>query len=287
MTNAADSRLGGAKCVGARLPLHRLGRLQDEAETMLGDLSSADWLALLAAASGAAVVGTVQSKARGLCRVGESIASNTYRAAASIRAHGLREAAALAPCAARKATLTQLNSLRRVYDELTRMGGRQRRDAILDILLAGAVAYFIAGGADAEGGLPDLDLVLGIGSHRNPFSHTILLALSVEVSVRLFVAVLAQLHERLPQKHDPLWDRALALHARVHDAAIVGVWLGTASHLLKDAGLPWAGVKPMVGLPVPLNVATHKALFAGNAFLAATLGGLTFLGRGQHVSVSR
>jgi len=261
---------------------HRSARLRSEAHVMLSNLSFAECSALLVSSAGHSAIGTIGSKVSGVCQLSRSIAACSDRAAESVRRNGINSATAMVPAALSRATAKRLGGAHQVLDELLQMGVAERRHALTDILIAGAVTYFVAGGADVEGGLPGLDLIFGIGNHRNPFSHTILLVLSIEASLRFFAAAAAQLHGRLPESHDPIWDHALALYNRTYEAGIVGAWLGTAGHLLNDAGLPWAGVKPMVGLPITLSIAGHKAFLAGNSVAAAALGGLTFLGRRQY-----
>lgn len=259
-----------------------LARIQREARVMLDSLSPAEWAYLLAFSASAAVIGTAYSKVAGVRQLGRSISSGARRAADEIQERGLSGAAVRIPGDFLTATSIQRARANALFRRLSLLGVADRRALVLDVIVAGAVAYLVAGGPDVEGGLPDLDLLLGVGHHRNPFSHTILIALSVEASLRFFAAALSQLHGRLPEDHDDFWDRALSTYSHTYEAGIVGVWLGTATHLLKDAGPPWAGVKPMVGLPVTLTVAGHKALLAGNSLAAAALGGLTFLGRKQY-----
>ncbi len=172
-----------------------------------------------------------------------------------------------------------LGKARSDFDEFMSLSMAGKADALADVVVAGVTAYVVAGGADVEGGLCDTDLLLGIGNHRNPFSHTILCALTVEGGIRFTAAGLSRLHEHLPEDHDLLWDGVLDVFNRTYEAAIVGVWLGTAAHLLKDANLPGVKTKPYTSLPVSLSNAGHQALFATNGAVSGALGTLTGSGK--------
>ena len=56
---------------------------------------------------------------------------------------------------------------------------------LISVGLMGILIFFAsAGGKDIEGGIPDLDLKLGIGYHRHCISHSIIMGVLVEILMR-------------------------------------------------------------------------------------------------------
>lgn len=101
----------------------------------------------------------------------------------------------------------------------------------------GAVLGFSAGsgGLDANGGIPDLDLLAGIGAHRSPLSHTIIAGIVVEGLLLAIADLAAEVHGRLPQDHDPLWDSLARIGRPLAENLALGTSAGLAWHLLADA----------------------------------------------------
>ena len=253
----------------------RPARLATEARIAVASLSPAEWAQLAAFASGAAAVGTVNSKIIGIRNLGRRIFATSRLARDRAGEVGLKESIKTAPRQAVGVTNAVLNKAREGFRAFLALEPMAKRDALADVLVAGVTTYVVAGGGDLEGGLPDTDLILGVGHHRNPFSHTILIAISVEGSIRFTAAALSRLHGHLPEDHDPIWDSILDAFNRTYEAAVVGVWLGTALHLMKDVGIPGVRTKPYVMLPMSLTNAGHQALLATNAIVATALGVLT------------
>lgn len=254
-------------------------QLVAEAKQALSDLSAAEWIELLAFSSTAAAVGTVHSKVTGIARLVAGIGRLGTTTRARVGEVGLREAAKSSPRALRVAATTRVMEATDRFMGLRDLDGDTRRQVVADTLIAGVTAWFVAGGADLEGGIPDLDLVFGVGNHRNPFSHSLILGLSVEGGMRFTAAALSRVYAHLPEQHSRVWDWALETFDKTYEAVIVGVWFGSALHLLNDVGLPGARTKPYVMLPVSLTNAGHQALLASSAAASACLGFLTSIGK--------
>jgi len=157
-----------------------------------------------------------------------------------------------------------------LYRSFQRMTPGRRVDEITQLLMTWLVFYGAAGQSDLEGGLPDLDLVTGIGNHRSVFSHSLLLGLEVEVGLRFALHMLHALIERMPADRHPVWPTIAEALDRYGDRALTGVWLGIGAHLINDAGLlHLAGTKPVVGLPWGMPMGAHKAFLAANGAACA------------------
>ncbi len=127
----------------------------------------------------------------------------------------------------------------------------------------GAVLGFSAGsgGLDANGGIPDLDLLAGIGAHRSPITHTIIAGIVVEGLILATADLAAEIHERLPVDHDPLWDSLATIGRPLSENLAIGTSAGLAWHLLADAF-----VQPGTyhDLPIDMPMEAHQAMFAAN-----------------------
>ena len=127
----------------------------------------------------------------------------------------------------------------------------------------GAVLGFSAGsgGLDANGGIPDLDLLAGIGAHRSPVTHTIIAGIVAEGLLLAIADLAAEVHGRLPQDHDPLWDTLASIGRPLTDSLAIGTSAGLAWHLLADAF-----VQPGTyhDLPTDMPMEAHQAMFAAN-----------------------
>jgi hypothetical protein len=135
-------------------------------------------------------------------------------------------------------------------------------------LVAGLVGFNAgSGGLDGDGGIPDLDLVAGIGYHRSPLTHSILAGIVAEGVLLALADLAALVHQRLPARHDPLWDDLAEAGGPLADAAASGLSAGIAWHLLVDAFVEPA---PYQGLPVPLPEAAHQGIMAANTAAEAT-----------------
>lgn len=131
---------------------------------------------------------------------------------------------------------------------------------LLVLVLSSVVA---SGGVDGNGGLPDSDIpLMGIGAHRSPFTHSIIIGSLLEAALVLLMRIVITTHKNLPVNHDPLWDGIASQSVSILNAAGKGASIGIAYHLMIDAV-----VQPGTyhGLPVEMPIEAHQILTAINS----------------------
>lgn len=129
------------------------------------------------------------------------------------------------------------------------------------VLVLSSVAA--SGGLDGNGGAPDMDIpLMGIGEHRSPFTHSILIGSLLETAVMLLTRIVLCTHKNLPTEHDPLWEGIARQSVNLLSAAGKGASAGIAYHLMVDAV-----VQPGTyhGVPFDMPLAAHQAIFAANS----------------------
>jgi hypothetical protein len=119
-----------------------------------------------------------------------------------------------------------------------------------------------SGGLDANGGIPDSDLALGIGWHRSPFTHSIIAGIVVEGAIFALVDLTGVIHDKLPTGYDPFWDDLLAAKESIAACLSQGASAGIAYHLGVDATLQPGAYHD---LPVSMPMEAHQTLLAMNA----------------------
>ncbi len=130
-------------------------------------------------------------------------------------------------------------------------------------VLALAMGYFAgSGGFDANGGIPDSDLALGIGWHRSPFTHSIIAGIVVEGAILSLVDLTGVIHDKLPNQHDPFWDQLLAEKENIALHLAQGASAGIAYHLGVDATLQPGAYHD---LPFSMPMEVHQTILAMNA----------------------
>jgi hypothetical protein len=127
----------------------------------------------------------------------------------------------------------------------------------------GALLGFSAGsgGLDGNGGIPDLDLLGGIGLHRSPLTHTIIAGIVAEGLLLAIADLAAEVHGHLPERHDPVWDNLARIGRPLTESLAIGTSTGLAYHFLVDALIQTGAYHD---LPVNLPSEAHQALFAAN-----------------------
>ena len=132
-------------------------------------------------------------------------------------------------------------------------------------ILIGGILGFVAGsgGLDGDGGVPDLDLVGGIGNHRSIFTHSVIGGAALETAILGAASFTLLAYSQLPPDHHSLWDVLHTFGQRTADAAVVGGAAGVAYHLGVDSTVD--GFTPYKDLPVSLPMMDHKALMGLNA----------------------
>ena len=121
-----------------------------------------------------------------------------------------------------------------------------------------------SGGLDANGGVPDTDIVLGgIGSHRSIFTHSIVAGILVEGAIYAVADLADVVCEKLPaSERDPFWDRLVEAKNTIAQQLAVGASAGIAYHLGVDATLQPGAYH---GLPGSMPMEAHQTLLAMNA----------------------
>lgn len=137
------------------------------------------------------------------------------------------------------------------------------------VLIAGLVGFLMgSGGVDGDGGIPDLDLLGGIGAHRSLLTHTIVAGIVAETLVRAVADLATRVHGKLPNPHDELWEFLALKDSRVIEALCTGVSLGLAYHFTvdatADAGGAYAGLKGLVSPAVDNAIQAGNTVVEGN-----------------------
>jgi hypothetical protein len=150
---------------------------------------------------------------------------------------------------------------------------KKSKEEKINLMASGLMSIFIfyasAGGKDFEGGIPDLDLELGIGYHRNIFSHSIISGFVVEFLMRAGVEILSKSHSNLPDFHHKFWDHINNFIEENQELAIGSMWAGISIHLLQDANLTEATTKPYTGIPFEMSMEAHQGLYTANGTASA------------------
>lgn len=144
----------------------------------------------------------------------------------------------------------------------------QKKENIVDFIIITISMFIFGGGLDFEGGLPDTDLKFSIGSHRNIFTHSVLVGFTVEFSIRFIYYLLMKLEEKGIYTKNIMLKKFFEFFKRKNEKIISGMWLGLFIHFLKDANLFSERIKPYSGIK-GLSMEGHKSLFASNALLSA------------------
>jgi hypothetical protein len=118
-----------------------------------------------------------------------------------------------------------------------------------------------SGGLDGNGGIPDLDLLVGIGVHRSPLTHTIIAGIFAEGLLLALADLAAEVHVKLPHGHDPLWDELARIGRPLTQSLAIGTGAGLAWHLLVDALIQPAALH---GLPVEMPLEGHQTIMAAS-----------------------
>jgi hypothetical protein len=118
-----------------------------------------------------------------------------------------------------------------------------------------------SGGLDGNGGIPDLDLLAGIGAHRSPLTHTIVAGIIAEGLLLALADLAAEIHGKLPHEHDPMWDGLARIGRPMTESLAIGTSAGLAYHLLVDALIQPAALH---GLPVEIPLEGHQTIMAAS-----------------------
>lgn len=131
---------------------------------------------------------------------------------------------------------------------------------LLVLVLSSVIA---SGGVDGDGGVPDLDIpLMGIGAHRSPLTHSILIGSLLETALLLLTRIVLCTHKNLPKQHDPLWEGIVRQSVGILRSAGKGASIGIAYHLMVDAVVQ-PGTYHDIPFDMPLEA--HQTIFAANS----------------------
>ena len=134
------------------------------------------------------------------------------------------------------------------------------------VLVLSSVAA--SGGVDGNGGIPDLDIpLMGIGAHRSPFTHSIIIGSALETALLLLTRLVLCTHKNLPAGADPLWDGIARQSVGILSSAGKGASIGIAYHLMVDAVVQPGAYH---GLPVEMPMEAHQTILAANSVAEVT-----------------
>jgi hypothetical protein len=236
------------------------------AVAQVGKPELAEWAAISAKHFGGCLVrraGNITALVRDLAVGALNFATSAVRATQDDRllaflAHSAGGAAKTASEAAKAA----VDTASRVHRQLTAAPA----EAVPRLLTTVVTSLLVAGGPDADGGAPDLDLMFGIGAHRSILSHSIVMGSALEAGVMSLLALVELVHDRLPVVRDPIWDALHKQAAGLTDALKTGAAVGMAYHLFVDGTLQAA---PYHDLPFSAPMSVHESILVANAFAEA------------------
>lgn len=139
-----------------------------------------------------------------------------------------------------------------------RANPRQTAPAVLGALLGFGAG---SGGLDGNGGIPDLDLLLGIDAHRSLLTHSVLAGIVVEGLILALADLAAEVHGQLPHDHDALWDALAKAGAPLAGSLAMSASAGLAWHLLVDALIQPGAYHD---LPFSMPMEGHQTVLAAN-----------------------
>ena len=275
---AGDYQLAVAKLLQKRpdalalfTPSSRFERMAKELDYAIRHTSREDMAALLghlARDGGSALVRRI----KGLLNLGEKILSGSAdELQGMLKAYSADHLAdhikkrAGAASAITSATVsrgaTSFSSL--VHDLIA--NPTQAGPKLLVLVLSSVV---VSGGVDGNGGVPDLDIpLMGIGEHRSPFTHSIIIGSLLEAGLLTLTRIVLGTHKNLPTEHDPLWDTMAQKSAELLTVAGQGASIGIAYHLLIDAVVQPGAYH---GLPFDMPMEAHQVILAANSVSEAT-----------------
>ena len=136
-------------------------------------------------------------------------------------------------------------------------------DAAPKLLVLVLTSVIASGGVDGNGGMPDLDIpLMGIGEHRSPLTHSILIGSLLETALLLLMRIVLCTHKNLPEQHDPLWEGLVHQSVGILRSAGKGASIGIAYHLMVDAVVQPGAYH---GMPFDMPLEAHQTIFAANS----------------------
>ncbi len=244
-------------------------QLYKELKIALQSFSAEEYQRIFADASKESVKSTIKSKTE-LAKRLKFMAVNVYD---RYKTKGLKSAASEDFETVKNTIETLPAKINDIYYDFCIASKEEKVEILAGLILYASIAFAVGGGIDFEGGIPDLDIAIaGIESHRNIFTHSILVGLASEFVLRFAYGVLEKVFIRLPQPHHFLWDRVGGFLQRNKSNSISAIWVGIGIHLIQDAGLFASSTKPYVGMPVSMPIEFHQGIFAANGVASTIIG---------------
>jgi hypothetical protein len=101
----------------------------------------------------------------------------------------------------------------------------------------------------------------GIGAHRSALTHTLIAGIVAEGLLLALADLAAEVHDRLPNNHDPIWDDLARIGRPLAENLAIGTSAGLAYHLLVDALVQPAALH---GLPMSMSLEGHQGVIAAS-----------------------
>ena len=245
---------------------HTIIELSQDLRHATKSLTKREWVELILKTASVAGHETIKTKIKALKNAGQYL-SNKIR----VYSRNPKRAATRDLLRTRKAIAELPENVRQGIIEFKKLSRNEQCESAIIATITLIIFFGSMGGFDAEGGLPDQDLKLGIGKHRNIISHSIILGFGIEFAMRFVILFLLAIHSQLPSPHHKIWDKIESIIQKSKNLGIAAMWAGIGLHLFKDAGLFSKRIKPYAWLPGHHSMAFHKSLFATNAAVAGTI----------------
>lgn len=164
--------------------------------------------------------------------------------------------------AAKKFTVNATNNGRALINQLKTDLETNASKTVPELFISTLAFISASGGSDANGGIPDLDLTLGIGAHRSIFTHSIISGAILETGLFTIAEVIGTLYKYLPPNADPIWTTIETNKNRFLIAAAKGASAGISYHLLIDGTLQPGAYHD---LPISLPIEAHQGILVVNS----------------------
>ncbi|HMM38075.1 MAG TPA: hypothetical protein PKB11_04895 [Desulfovibrio sp.] len=121
-----------------------------------------------------------------------------------------------------------------------------------------------SGGLDGDGGIPDLDLVIGdIGDHRSIVTHSVAIGILIDTVILSLIELIEMAYVHLPEKHSLIWDKSALQAGHVLAGFSAGTSLGLAYHFFVDSMIDTG--KAYADLPFSMPMEAHQLVQFANA----------------------
>jgi hypothetical protein len=244
-------------------------KLADDLKYALKDLTQEELWEILKESAIISAKVTYEKKIQTIKQAGAFL-KNTYE---RYNRNGIIESAKSDANKIKDFTLSLPEKTKVVYNNFLKLKREEQIEVIVVTILTVSIYFASAGGADFEGGIPDIDLATGgVAHHRSFITHSILIGLGIEFMGRFSILTLERIKNRMPLDRHKIWDAVYEYIDKHKEKAIAAMWLGIGTHLIKDSGAFGGGVTPYKDLPFSMPMSAHKSLFAANGVASSVFG---------------